>query len=88
MVAVLQPWRVPDSIFAHFKAGQPSAVSKYFGTAVFSITNIIFITQSLSTLDSTFTSAAKLMGPEFIGVATCKLYPYGQVHSCLKKCVF
>lgn len=38
------------------------------GTAVFSIVNLIFITQSLSTLDSTFTSAAKLMGPEFTGV--------------------
>lgn len=34
---------------------------------MFSIVNLIFITQSLSTLDSTFTSAAKLMGPEFTG---------------------
>lgn len=68
MVAVLQPWKVSDNIFAHFKAGQPSAVSRYFGTAVFSITNLLFITQSLSTLDSTFTSAAKLFGPEFTGL--------------------
>lgn len=51
------------------------------GTAVFSIVNLIFITQSLSTLDSTFTSAAKLMGPEFSGATgrttfvLCKLWP-------------
>jgi hypothetical protein len=30
--------------------------------------NLIFITESLSTLDSTFTSVAKLMGPEFLGI--------------------
>ena len=36
--------------------------------AFFSIVNLIFITESLSTLDSTFTSVAKLMGPEFLGI--------------------
>ena len=48
--------------------GNPTAVSRYFGTAMYSVTNIIFITESLSTLDSTFTSAAKLLGPEFLGI--------------------
>ena len=60
--------RVPQAIFANMLAGNPTAVSKFFGTATFSITNIIFITESLSTLDSTFTSAAKLLGPEFFGI--------------------
>ncbi len=35
---------------------------------LFQITNIIFVFESLSTLDSTFTSAAKLLGPEFAGL--------------------
>ena len=48
--------------------GQPAAVSRFFGVGLFSITNLIFIFESLSTLDSTFTSAAKLFGPEFAGL--------------------
>lgn len=36
-------------------------------TGLFQVTNIIFVFESLSTLDSTFTSAAKLLGPEFAG---------------------
>lgn len=48
--------------------GAPAAVSKYLGTAIFSIINIIFLTESISTIDSTFTSTAKLFGPEFVGV--------------------
>lgn len=46
----------------------------FAGTGVFSIVNLIFITQSLSTLDSTFTSAAKLMGPEFTGATSRQSY--------------
>ena len=48
--------------------GLPSDVSRFFGVGLFSITNLIFIFESLSTLDSTFTSAAKLFGPEFAGL--------------------
>jgi len=59
---------VPAGIYANMLLGNPTAVSKYFGTAMYSVTNIIFITESLSTLDSTFTSAAKLLGPEFLGI--------------------
>jgi hypothetical protein len=59
---------VPAEIYANMLLGNPTAVSKYFGTAMYSVTNIIFITESLSTLDSTFTSAAKLLGPEFLGI--------------------
>ena len=59
---------VAPAIYKNMLAGNPTAVSKYFGTAMYSVTNIIFITESLSTLDSTFTSAAKLLGPEFLGI--------------------
>ena len=48
--------------------GQPSAVTMSVGRGLFAITNIIFVFESLSTLDSTFTSAAKLLGPEFAGL--------------------
>ncbi|KAK9829007.1 hypothetical protein WJX72_003371 [[Myrmecia] bisecta] len=68
MEAILNPAGVPASIYPGMLGGQPSDVSRYFGTAFFSIVNLIFITESLSTLDSTFTSAAKLMGPEFLGI--------------------
>lgn len=40
----------------------------HYCAGLFSVTNIIFIFESLSTLDSTFTSAAKLLGPEFAGL--------------------
>ncbi|KAL3138479.1 hypothetical protein ABBQ32_006269 [Trebouxia sp. C0010 RCD-2024] len=68
MVANLEPTTVAPAIYKNMLAGNPTAVSKYFGTAMYSVTNIIFITESLSTLDSTFTSAAKLLGPEFLGI--------------------
>ncbi|KAL0034477.1 hypothetical protein WJX79_004596 [Trebouxia sp. C0005] len=68
MVAILKPTTVPAGIYGNMLLGNPTAVSKYFGTAMYSVTNIIFITESLSTLDSTFTSAAKLLGPEFLGI--------------------
>jgi hypothetical protein len=68
MEAILKPQGVSPTIFKGMLAGQPSDVSRYFGTAFFSIVNLIFITESLSTLDSTFTSVAKLMGPEFLGI--------------------
>ena len=59
---------VPASLFTGMLAGYPSDVSRFFGLALFSVTNLIFIFESLSTLDSTFTSAAKLFGPEFAGL--------------------
>jgi len=40
--------------------GEPADVAEYISTHVFSITNIIFLTTSISTLDSTFASTAKL----------------------------
>ncbi|GAQ80925.1 solute symporter family protein [Klebsormidium nitens] len=66
--AILHPERVPEALFAGMLGGAPAAVSKYLGTAIFSIINIIFLTESISTVDSTFTSTAKLFGPEFAGV--------------------
>ena len=59
---------VPAFLFTGMLGGQPAAVSRFFGVGLFSITNLIFIFESLSTLDSTFTSAAKLFGPEFAGL--------------------
>ena len=59
---------VPAFLFSGMLGGQPAAVSRFFGVGLFSITNLIFIFESLSTLDSTFTSAAKLFGPEFAGL--------------------
>jgi hypothetical protein len=37
------------------------------GDAVFSVVNIIMMTSSISTLDSTFSSTAKLIGPDIAG---------------------
>lgn len=47
--------------------GQPAAVARYFGTAVFSVVNLIFLVSSCSVLDSTFASTSKLFGPELMG---------------------
>ena len=60
--------RIPASIYSKVLTGQPSAVTMSIGRGLFAITNIIFVFESLSTLDSTFTSAAKLLGPEFAGL--------------------
>ena len=53
---------------ADVKKGVPQAVAKSVGTAFFSMVNIVFITSSISTLDSTFTSVSKVMGPEWGGL--------------------
>ncbi|KAK9831522.1 hypothetical protein WJX81_005358 [Elliptochloris bilobata] len=66
--AIMQPSSVPASLFTGMLDGMPSSVSRFFGVGLFSVTNLIFIFESLSTLDSTFTSAAKLFGPEFTGL--------------------
>jgi len=55
------------AVLSSVKAGVPSAVSKTFGEGIFSIINIIMITTSMSTLDSTFSSVAKLVGPDISG---------------------
>ena len=60
--------RIPAGIFTQVLTGQPSAVTRSIGQGLFAATNIIFVFESLSTLDSTFTSAAKLLGPEFAGL--------------------
>jgi hypothetical protein len=51
-------------------AGQPPAVARYFGTAVFSLVNLIFLVSSCTVLDSTFASTSKLFGPELCGAIT------------------
>jgi hypothetical protein len=55
---------------ADVEAGQPAAVAEYLGPAWFSIVNIIFITSSISTVDSTFTSTSKIVGPELYEFVT------------------
>lgn len=57
-----------SAIFVGMKAGKPPEVARFFGTAVYSIMNLVFITSSLGVLDSTFSSAGKLLGPEFVGI--------------------
>eukprot|EP00775_Hariotina_reticulata_P012830 gene12830-12958_t len=70
MAAVLRPETVPCDIYAGMLGGQPAAVAKYFGTAVFSIVNLIFLISSCTVLDSTFASTSKLFGPELMGSIT------------------
>ncbi|KAJ8600583.1 hypothetical protein CTAYLR_008171 [Chrysophaeum taylorii] len=49
------------------QTGAPAAVSKTLGTGVYTLVNIIMVTSGISTLDSTFTSVAKLCGPDLHG---------------------
>jgi uncharacterized membrane-anchored protein YitT (DUF2179 family) len=58
---------VPCDIYVGMLGGQPAAVARYFGTAVFSVVNIIFLVSSCTVLDSTFASTSKLFGPELFG---------------------
>lgn len=51
-------------------SGAPHAVAETLGTVLFSIINIIMVTSGISTLDSTFTSVAKLVGPDVHGFLT------------------
>eukprot|EP00879_Flechtneria_rotunda_P010733 GHRR01011215.1.p1 GENE.GHRR01011215.1~~GHRR01011215.1.p1 ORF type:complete len:596 (+),score=197.04 GHRR01011215.1:814-2601(+) len=67
MEAILKPESVPCDMFAGMLAGQPAAVARYFGTAVFSIVNLVFLVSSCTVLDSTFASTSKLFGPELLG---------------------
>ncbi|CAM9272467.1 unnamed protein product [Chrysoparadoxa australica] len=50
--------------------GVPADVAMTVSTAFFSVVNLVFITSSISTLDSTFCSVAKLAGPELMGFMT------------------
>eukprot|EP00878_Enallax_costatus_P010689 GHUV01011165.1.p1 GENE.GHUV01011165.1~~GHUV01011165.1.p1 ORF type:complete len:509 (+),score=97.58 GHUV01011165.1:266-1792(+) len=68
MTAVLHPETVPCSIYTGMLGGQPPAVARYFGTAVFSVVNLIFLVSSCTVLDSTFASTSKLFGPELMGL--------------------
>jgi Na+/proline symporter len=56
----------PTNAMSAMKKGDPAATTEYMGSAFFSIVNVIFITSSISTVDSTFTCTAKVVGPEFI----------------------
>ena len=51
-------------------SGAPHAVAETLGTVLFSFINIIMVTSGISTLDSTFTSVAKLVGPDVHGFLT------------------
>jgi len=50
--------------------GEPSAIGRSFGDGFFSVMNIIMMSSSISTLDSTFSSLAKLAGPDLAGFLT------------------
>lgn len=58
---------MPCDIYEGMLTGQPFAVARYFGTAVYSLVNLIFLVSSCSVLDSTFASTSKLFGPELMG---------------------
>jgi len=49
-------------------AGKPFAVAKTMGETTLFLTAFIMILSSISTLDSTFTSTAKLLGPDMNGL--------------------
>ena len=49
------------------KAGYPSEIGKTLGGGMEALLFIVMITSSISTLDSTFTSTAKLCGPDIYG---------------------
>ena len=53
-----------DDVNLKLAGGLPAAVADYLGGPWLSIVNIIFITSSISTVDSTFTSTTKIIGPE------------------------
>lgn len=53
---------------AGLKSGTPATVSESLGLTVFSITNLISMTSSVSTVDSTFSSLSKLCGLELYGL--------------------
>ncbi|CAM9154493.1 unnamed protein product [Phaeothamnion confervicola] len=59
-----------DAEYADLAAGSPAAVAKSVGQGFFSIVNLVFLTSSISTLDSTFASTAKLCGLEGLGFLT------------------
>jgi Na+/proline symporter len=50
--------------------GEPAAIGRSFGEGFFSVMNIIMMSSSISTLDSTFSSLAKLAGPDLAGFLT------------------
>ncbi len=52
---------------AGLKKGKPAHVSRYISRTCFTMVNIVMLTSSISTLDSTFSSVAKLVGPELMG---------------------
>ena len=51
---------------SNLQKGVPSSVSRYISRACFTMVNIVMLTSSISTLDSTFSSVAKLVGPELM----------------------
>ncbi|KAK3285628.1 hypothetical protein CYMTET_6778 [Cymbomonas tetramitiformis] len=58
------------SCVSALKGGAPPDVARTMGDGIFSLVNIIMMTSSISTLDSTFTAVAKLVGPDLAGFMT------------------
>ena len=54
----------PEHATVNMQTGDPAATTKYLGSAFFSVVNVIFITSSIATVDSTFSCTAKVVGPE------------------------
>jgi len=54
-------------LFPKIKGGEVSAVAAYLGPDAYAAVNILMLASSLSVLDSTMSSCAKLFGPELYG---------------------
>jgi hypothetical protein len=61
--------------YSGMKSGKPQEVSKSMGDAWYGLTYFIFMTTSISTLDSTFSSVAKAVGPDLCGYLSPKRQP-------------
>jgi hypothetical protein len=57
----------PSNATPDMKKGDPAAVTNYLGEAYYIVVNLIFVTSSIATVDSTFSCTAKIVGPELVG---------------------
>eukprot|EP01065_Artemidia_motanka_P042806 TRINITY_DN579_c0_g1_i1.p1 TRINITY_DN579_c0_g1~~TRINITY_DN579_c0_g1_i1.p1 ORF type:complete len:699 (+),score=276.09 TRINITY_DN579_c0_g1_i1:81-2177(+) len=66
--ATYEPASVGAKLYSGMVAGTSADIARSMGDGLYQVIAIIFITSSISTLDSTFSSCAKICGPEFAGL--------------------
>ena len=70
-MAVLTPFHVAAIATTSYRFQKwHTSVGRTMGTALFSMINIIMMSSGISTLDSTFSSLAKLAGPDLFSFYT------------------